>query len=300
MHEKKQDSTQDSTQEVSIVVSIVLMLLSLWCLWRSIFYGRTINILKFAVPGIALNLCAIIVVKRFKCFTAIPAYLLIALLMGYTSFTFVSNLHKRYFGNLYDAINTGDAEVVKRRIEEGYDVNARFLSKPLTHTVFFWYARAFNRDDPSPDLEVIEKKIVEMLEVLIDHGAKVDAVDDVRCWSLLFIAVAHCNTKAVQLLVEKGADVNLADKDGYTPLHYVQTPEIAQILIDKGANINARSKDGNTPLHMLNPTVAVQILIDGGADVNPKNEKGETPLDLAIKDGYEKMADLLRQNGAKE
>ena len=296
MNEKKQYSTNKSIT----VIPIVLILLSLWCLWRSIFYGRMINILKFAAPGLALNLCAIFVIKRLKCFTAIPAYIMISLLIGYPFLTFASQMHKRYYGNLYDAINTGDAEVVKRRIADGYDVNARFLSQPLTRYVFFWDARAFSRDDPHPDKEVIDKKIVEMLEVLIGHGAKVDAVDDVRGWSLLFYAVAHYNTKAVKLLVEKGADVNLADKDGYTPLHYVQTPIIAQILIDKGANLDAKGKDGNTPMHMLNPVAAAQILIDSGADVNAKNEKGATPLDLAIKDGYEKMVELLRKHGAKE
>lgn len=281
MREKKKDSSHKAT----IVIPIVLMLLSLWCLWRSILYGRVINIVKFTAPGLVLNLCAIVVIKRLKCFTTIPAYVLIALLIGYPFLTFASQLHKRYYGNLYDAINTGDATVVKRRIEEGYDVNAKFLSEPLTHLVFFWYARAFSRDDPHPDKEVIEKKIVEMLEVFIDNGANVDAVDDVRGWSLLFWAVAHCNTKAVQLLVKKGADVNLTDKDGYTPLHLAQTPIIAQILIDKGANVKARGKDGNTPLHMLYPIVTTQILIDHGADVNAKNQKGETPLNLAIRDG---------------
>ena len=168
MNEKKQYSTNKSIT----VIPIVLILLSLWCLWRSIFYGRMINILKFAAPGLALNLCAIFVIKRLKCFTAIPAYIMISLLIGYPFLTFASQMHKRYYGNLYDAINTGDAEVVKRRIADGYDVNARFLSQPLTRYVFFWDARAFSRDDPHPDKEVIDKKIVEMLERITGHEGK--------------------------------------------------------------------------------------------------------------------------------
>jgi ankyrin repeat protein len=66
----------------------------------------------------------------------------------------------------------------------------------------------------------------------------------------LFWALAHFNTEAVKLLVNKSADVTLTDEEGYTPLHYAQLPESVQILVDEGADVNARAKNGNTPLHM--------------------------------------------------
>ena len=56
-----------------------------------------------------------------------------------------------------------------------------------------------------------------------------------------------------------------------------------------------------TPLMMVvsNPEL-VQALVDGGADVNAVTSKGETALSLAIKGGYHKSAEILRNAGAKE
>ena len=49
----------------------------------------------------------------------------------------------------------------------------------------------------------------------------------------------------VQLLIEKGAEVNARDTDGWTPLMLAamnsSTPEIVQLLLEKGAEVNARN-----------------------------------------------------------
>ena len=55
----------------------------------------------------------------------------------------------------------------------------------------------------------------------------------------------------VQLLLEKGAEIEARDTYGWTPLMiaiWYSTPKIVQLLIEKGAEVNARDKDGLTPL----------------------------------------------------
>ncbi|MHC4888996.1 MAG: ankyrin repeat domain-containing protein [Planctomycetota bacterium] len=249
MAEKKKQ-LRDSLREVSGGISILLMILSLWCFWHTIFWVIPINIANYMVIGLISNLVAIILIKRLRLFSAIPAYVLIALLIVRLILALNTEIYMRYYGTLYHAVHTGNAKVVQRRIDDGFDVNETINGDPIICEVFQLYAYRY-RYEPDPTKKNIrEKRIVEILKVLIDNGANVDAIDKKRGWSSLFWALAHFNTEAVKLLVNKSADVTLTDEEGYTPLHYAQLPESVQILVDEGADVNARAKNGNTPLHM--------------------------------------------------
>ena len=76
---------------------------------------------------------------------------------------------------------------------------------------------------------------------------------------------------------------------------------MAQLLIDGGADVSAAYKDGSTPLHGAARTgrVAVaRLLIDGGADVLAAGKDGSTPLHYAERNGHEAVTRLLRNRGA--
>ena len=90
-------------------------------------------------------------------------------------------------------------------------------------------------------------------------------------------------SQVVKLLIKKGADVNIKDTDGETPLHVVahgnkndKKPielEVAKLLIEKGADINAKNEDRDyqTPLCYAashNRVELAKLLIEKGADVN--------------------------------
>jgi ankyrin repeat protein len=103
------------------------------------------------------------------------------------------------------------------------------------------------------------------------------------------------NPEAVRILVENGADVNAADKDGETILMKAikgsrnQDFNILRFLIEKGADVNATVKKGlwrgHTPLMFAvrwNPKLELfRVLIDKGADVSIKDSRGRTALDHA-------------------
>jgi len=83
--------------------------------------------------------------------------------------------------------------------------------------------------------------------------------------------------RCIEILIDRGADVNAADHAGNTPLHYAS--EMAhhpciELLLDRHANVNVTDGAGNTPLHLASRKghhQCVEILIDRGANKSLTN-----------------------------
>ncbi|MFP4162374.1 MAG: ankyrin repeat domain-containing protein [Chitinispirillaceae bacterium] len=110
----------------------------------------------------------------------------------------------------------------------------------------------------------------------------------------------------VKQSVENGADVNLADYSGRTPLieaAWCGSTEIVKLLITKGADVNAADRGGFTALMRASEeghVPVVKTLLLNGADVNCRGKvRGTTPLMLAAENGYIKILDMLLEKGAQ-
>ena len=97
----------------------------------------------------------------------------------------------------------------------------------------------------------------------------------------------------LEYLLQKGARVDDVEGDGQSALHYHymrDAPTCINTLLKYGADVNLRNKDGDTPLHAaaLNAKFeAVKALVASPAcDVDLKNEKGQTALDIARSKPY--------------
>ncbi len=122
---------------------------------------------------------------------------------------------------------------------------------------------------------------------------------------LMFVTLIG-NKEEVELLINKGADVNSKDISGGTVLMGAALNghiEIVKLLIDKNANLNATDNESNTALiyaTMNGHKDIVELLLNIGADINLKSKEGATALNYAEKKGFEEIVNMLKKAGAKK
>ncbi|GEM_PF-594365 len=114
--------------------------------------------------------------------------------------------------------------------------------------------------------------------------------------TVLMAAALQGHLAMVQLLLEKGADVQAKDMNGATASDHAATKghaEIVQLLKGESVPNNriiSAASNGNTDL--------VQILLTAGANVNTKDTEGRTVLMLAVSHGHFFTAKVLLDRGA--
>ena len=122
----------------------------------------------------------------------------------------------------------------------------------------------------------------------------------------LLDAARSGDTEAVRALLAGGADPDVAQGDGLTPLHMAAQQghvEITDLLIGAGAALEVRTRlGGYTPLHLASEAAHVAVvrrLMDAGAEVDAASTtSGVTPLHLAAKalHGERAVRALLEQH----
>jgi uncharacterized protein len=112
------------------------------------------------------------------------------------------------------------------------------------------------------------------------------------------------NRDAALARIAASADVNQAQGDGTTPLHwavYKIDVDLARALLEHGAKPDVINNYGSSPLaeavKIANPRL-VKMLLDAGSDVEVPNQEGQTALMLAARAGSVEVADLLVRHGA--
>jgi ankyrin repeat protein len=116
-------------------------------------------------------------------------------------------------------------------------------------------------------------------------------------------AMQRDNARVASLLQE-GANVNGAQADGATALHwaaYYGDIGLAQLLLDSDADPSAANRNGSTPLWLAashGDAAMVETLVEGGADANEALPLGRSPLMLAARSGSVDAVRVLLDHGA--
>ncbi|MHC4203403.1 MAG: ankyrin repeat domain-containing protein [Planctomycetota bacterium] len=177
------------------------------------------------------------------------------------------------------AAQTGRTEVVQLLLEAGANISLRDdRGQTALHAIL-----VFSRPKYRGPKYRLSK---ETLILLLNNGAGVN-LKDKNGRSPLHLAVESADRDIVELLLDKGADVNEKDDaSGFTALHHaaqLSRNNIAELLIARGADVNAKDKQGHTPLYVaVNHDYKVtELLINEGADSSIRTESGRTLLELA-------------------
>ncbi|RZL63346.1 MULTISPECIES: ankyrin repeat domain-containing protein [Pedobacter] len=120
----------------------------------------------------------------------------------------------------------------------------------------------------------------------------------------LGLACYFGHEELARFLVLKGAEVNLASKNGFNvfPIHSAVAANnisITKMLLDNGAYPNVCQKAGLAPLHtaaQLGNIELIILLLEHGAEVSLRMEGGKLPADLAAEKGFNEIAEILRED----
>lgn len=177
-----------------------------------------------------------------------------------------------------------DADLLKRtkdRIKSGVDVNLKIPGESRTPLL---YACAVG--DPG------------LVRLLIEHGAAVDIFGSYTN-RLLKEAIQSGHAGVLAVLLEKGADPNLKDHGGQTPLMLAaatgDNPAVRHLLA-AGADPLVSHYSGSALARAVRSgdNEIVRLLLSAGADPAERNRSGKSLLYTAVERGHPEIAELLK------
>ncbi|CAB0037260.1 unnamed protein product [Trichogramma brassicae] len=244
---------------------------------------------------------------------------------AYSKFTILNlfTLYNRFDVNYTDddgythfhvACMSGLDDIVERFLELGQDPNC--IVPNTSNSLLHWTVNHCEKEvailllknganlslankDGSTPLHLICRRFMdedfteEFFEICSDRlqTVEIDARDKDGDTPLIR-ALRYSNMKAVEKLLGNGADPNLVNEKGETPLHMIDGRTSGVVVntfldisdaLNRPVQFDARDNEGNRPLHVAakrGNDDTIELLLRRGADPNSANEEGQTPLHL--------------------
>ncbi|GAM22814.1 hypothetical protein SAMD00019534_059890, partial [Acytostelium subglobosum LB1] len=183
---------------------------------------------------------------------------------------------------------------------------------------------------PSSNIRIgVQRHVAKLFNVLYHHdpitilervfssefpsNEWVEWMDDHTGMRPIHLAVEKMDMALIKYLLDKKADVNVKDKQGWSPLHfaaYAGNLDVCRLLVEQGnAAVMTISKDGTLPLHYLARhtfseaevgkfTQLLSLLLSRGTPINARTIRGETAMHRAGYFGSTQVVQFLLDNKA--
>lgn len=180
--------------------------------------------------------------------------------------------------DFFKAINLDKVSLMRPLLEAGIDPNT-----------------SDDRGNPGLLMAVRDGSFEVAGLLLAAKGIEVDRPNGAGETALMMAALRGHHEWVVRL-IERGAAVH---RPGWTPLHYAASgpePKVLELLLDRGAQLEALSANGTTPLMMAAGYGAIDgadLLLKRGADPRRRNERGLNAADFARRAGRDALAERL-------
>ena len=141
---------------------------------------------------------------------------------------------------------------------------------------------------------------------LLDNGADInyEYIENKNRRTLLQSAAIHDKELITEFLIKNGANINLSNNKGWTPLHYAckhDYDSICKRLLDNNAQYEVKDEKGCTPLYIAAQNGSIkccELLLSKKAKVDSATNSNQTPLFIATKEKHSDVCKLLVAHGA--
>lgn len=237
--------------------------------------------MRFALKSFAVMSLLLLATTLFAADPAAARAKLLEMQIDYTEPMFLAS------------VNAGRADLVRLFVEAGMNPNLR---------------------DPNSGFTVLMLAAnvgkAEAAEALIEGGADPNARDASGKTPLLYASVTP-QTEVIKTLLKFRADPNAVDQqESVTPLHVIirgaqpGSVDAVSVLVANGANLELADSKGVTPLLLAvrscDTAPIVRLLVQAGSNVNARDNFGSSALALAEAFGCKDSTEVLRAAGGKK